>query len=422
MKSCDVVVIGAGPYGLSVAAHLKTAGVDFRIFGNPMDLWANHMPRGMHLKSEGFASCLSDPERSFTLEAYCKERGQSYANIGSPVPLDVFTDYGLEFQRRLVPNLEQHLVEAIKREDAGFRIKLSSGEAFHAQRVVVAVGLTYCSHLPKELDGIPNEFVTHSYENEDLTRFEGKEVGILGAGASALDLAALLHRAGVSVHVIARGKTIRFHEPPKTLSPSLIERIRRPFTGIGAGWKLWMCANLPLVFRLMPESFRIEKVRSVLGPAPGWFVKDQVIGKVKFHLESRLEGAEREGDHLKVLLQKSSGQRESLQLSHLVAATGYRTDVRRVTFFDDDILSNLTQVDKSPKLSANFESSVSNLFFVGVAAANTFGPLLRFAVGAEFAAPRIARHLQRTVRQSSLNSRERRDMAAEANVTEPASH
>jgi thioredoxin reductase len=387
-----------------------------------MDLWVNHMPQGMHLKSEGFASCLYEPNGSFTLEDYCRERGQSYAPIGSPVQLDVFSEYGLEFQRRFVPNLEQHLVEGVKREDGGFRIKLSSGEVFHAQRVVVAVGLTYYSHLPKELDGVPSEFVTHSYQHKDLARFEGKEVGILGAGASALDLAALLHQAGALVHVIARCKAVRFHEPPKTLSPSLIEQIRSPFTGIGAGWKLWMCANLPLVFRLMPASFRIDKVHSVLGPAPGWFIKEQVIGKVDFHLESTVERVEREGDRLNVQLQNSSGGRESLQLSHLIAATGYRTDVRRVPFFDEDVLSHLALVETSPKLSANFESSVSNLFFVGVTAANTFGPLLRFAVGAGFAAPRIARHLQRTVRKSGLSSKDGRERVADTNVTEPASH
>ena len=75
MNNCDVAIVGAGPYGLSLAAHLKAAGVDFRIFGTPMEFWLNHMPKGMHLKSEGFASSLYDSGSKFTLEAYCKERG-----------------------------------------------------------------------------------------------------------------------------------------------------------------------------------------------------------------------------------------------------------------------------------------------------------------------------------------------------------
>src|ERR1019366_1767293 len=100
MENCDVAIVGAGPYGLSLAAHLKAAGISFRIFGSPMGFWLNHMPRGMHLKSEGFASSLYDPESSFTLQAYCSESGLPYADMGSPVPLEEFASYGLEFQRR----------------------------------------------------------------------------------------------------------------------------------------------------------------------------------------------------------------------------------------------------------------------------------------------------------------------------------
>jgi thioredoxin reductase len=419
MKACDVAIIGAGPYGLSIAAHLKAAGVDFRIFGRPMDTWIGHMPKGMHLKSEGFASSLYDPGRSFPLEAYCKQHGLKYGRIGSPVPLEVFTAYGLEFQRRFVPHLEQDFVECIRREGTGFSVTLSSGEVFSAHRVVVAVGLTHYAHLPKELAGLPQEFVTHSYEHANLDGLKGKEVGILGAGASALDLAALLHQAGASVEVIARGSTIRFHDPPKTLTPSLLARIRRPFTGIGPGWRLWMCANLPLVFRLMPESFRIDKVHRVLGPAPCWFTKDQVVGKVKFQLESTVSGAEVDGHKVNLFIKNSAGQSAKLQFDHLIAATGYRTDVRRLPFLDSGILSELTLVEASPALSPNFESSVPNLFFVGVSAANTFGPLLRFAFGAGFAAPRLSAHLRRTARRTLSQKQGLRSASTESNATEP---
>ena len=56
-----VVVIGAGPYGLSIATHLRAQQLSFRIFGEPMASWRHHMPQGMSLKSEGFASDLYDP-------------------------------------------------------------------------------------------------------------------------------------------------------------------------------------------------------------------------------------------------------------------------------------------------------------------------------------------------------------------------
>ena len=120
MNSCDVAIVGAGPYGLSTAAHLKAAGVNFRIFGSPMEFWLKHMPTGMHLKSEGFASSLYDPDSSFTLKAYCAERGLKYADIGNPVPLDVFAAYGIEFQKRFVPELEYRRVTSVQRAPSGF--------------------------------------------------------------------------------------------------------------------------------------------------------------------------------------------------------------------------------------------------------------------------------------------------------------
>src|SRR5215471_11637269 len=100
MSRCNVAIIGAGPYGLSIAAHLQALGVEYRIFGKPMDTWLTRMPKGMRLKSEGFASSLSDAKSEFTLREYCKTEGFPYADIGLPVPLKTFTSYGLEFQKK----------------------------------------------------------------------------------------------------------------------------------------------------------------------------------------------------------------------------------------------------------------------------------------------------------------------------------
>jgi len=396
MNNCDVAIVGAGPYGLSIAAHLKMAGVDFRIFGSPMEFWINHMPKGMHLKSEGFASSLYDPDSALTLEAYCKGRGLPYAHIGSPVPLEVFSSYGLEFQRRFVPDLERQRVTLIQRSATGFKVILGNGESFIARRVVVAAGLSYFENLPSELAELPREFVTHSSRHSNLDHFKGREVAIVGAGASAIDLAALLHQAGASVQVVARGQTIRFHEPPDNLNPSLLENLRTPVTGIGAGWKLFMCSNLPLVFRLMPEKFRIEKVCRILGPAPCWFTKEQVAGKVGFNLGVTIKSATIERDRVILQLIDGVGAERMLSADHVIAATGYKTDLRRLSFLDSDIVSGIRCVDTSPALSSTFESTVKDLYFVGVTAANTFGPLLRFAFGAKFAAPRLSRHLKRT--------------------------
>src|SRR5271166_4084721 len=176
----DVAIIGAGPYGLSIAAHLKARGVDFRIFGTPMSFWRTHMPKGMHLKSEGFASSLYDPGSTFILEVYCKEKGIPYADLGNPVPLEVFTAYGLEFQRRFVPELENKSVTSLQRSTDGFRIRLEDGETLFARRVVMAIGLTHFEYVPPMLAALPEEFVTHSSKHHDLEQFSGREVAVVG--------------------------------------------------------------------------------------------------------------------------------------------------------------------------------------------------------------------------------------------------
>jgi thioredoxin reductase len=396
MKNCDVAIIGAGPYGLSVAAHLKAAAVNFRVFGSPMEFWRKHMPEGMHLKSEGFASSLYDPKSKFTLKAYCAENGLPYADIGSPVPLEVFSAYGMEFQKRYVPELEEHKVVSVRREHDGFQVALDNGETFTARRVVVAVGLTYFAYVPPELESLPEECISHSSKHSALEEFRGYDVAVIGAGSSAVDLAALLHRAGTPVQVVARGTTIRFHDPPDNLNPSLLDRLRTPITGIGPGWKLFLCSNLPLVFRLMPEKFRLNKVRRILGPAPCWFTKDQVVGKVNFMLGTKIESASFKNGRVCLNVMDNNGKASTVVTDRVIAATGYKYDLRRLKFLDPEIISATRCVGNTPYLSPHFESTVPDLYFVGITAANTFGPLLRFAFGAGFAAPRLARHLVRT--------------------------
>lgn len=418
MRNCDVAVIGAGPYGLSIAAHLKGMGIDFRIFGRPMHTWLNHMPRGMRLKSEGFASYLYDPGMKFTLADYCKEYGLHYADIGSPVPIETFTAYGLEFQRRFLPELEEKMIVSMKKSSGGFEIKLEDGEVFTARRVVMAVGLTHFEYMPPMLAALAGEFVTHSARHTTFERFKGREVAVIGAGASALDIAALLHQSGVAVHVVARKPAIRFHDPPDTLHPTFWQQLRTPVTGIGPGWKLWWCTNAPFIFRLMPEKFRFEKVKTILGPAPGWFIKDEVVGKMPFHLGVNITAANVKNNRVELQLSGANGVAETLTVDHVISATGYKVDLKRLTFVAPEVLSQIRAVQDTPVLSANFESSVSGLYFIGTSSANTFGPLMRFAFGARFAAKRVSRHLAKSaVRKAAGYSASAEQVEQEAALT-----
>jgi cation diffusion facilitator CzcD-associated flavoprotein CzcO len=401
----DVAIVGAGPYGLSIAAHLKARGLDFRIFGSPMHTWLTQMPKGMRLKSEGFASSLFDPDSAFTLGHYCNQERIPYADLGLPVPLETFASYGLEFQKRFVPELENKLVVSLHRSSAGFEIGLGDGEVVAARKIVMAVGLSHFAYVPPILSELPEEFVSHSSRHSTLDHFKGREVAVVGAGASALDVAALLHQAGASVQLVARRPAIRFHDPPGRIPRPLLERIRFPMTGLGPGWKLVFYTNAPLVFRRWPERARLDAVRRTLGPAPGWFVKQQVVGNVPFNLGVTVTQASVQNGRVNLQIADSAGTKRTLVTDHIISATGYKVDLRRLAFLDSDVQTGIRSVEQTPVLSSNFESSLPGMYFVGTSAANTFGPLMRFAFGARFTARHLSRHLAKSACRDVVRDR-----------------
>lgn len=395
----DVAIIGAGPYGLSIAAHLGRLGIDYRIFGPPMDTWRRHMPRGMRLKSEGFASSLYDPGSTFPLARYCAERGIPYADLGLPVRLETFTDYGLEFQKRLVPHLEDTNVSRLDETRAGFEISLENGRSLVARRVVMAVGITHFAALPPVLSRLPEQLMTHASRHSAMDSFAGRHVVVVGAGASAADTAALLLEAGASVQIVARKPVFRFHHPPGKIPRPVLERIRFPMTGLGPGWRSLFCTSAPLVFHRMPERFRLEVARRHLGPAAGWFVKDQLVGKVPFHLGVSLRDATVQNGRVHLQIAGAKGA-TTLVADHVIAATGYKVDLGRVPFLTSDLRAAIKCVEQAPVLTPSFESSVPGLYFVGISSLNSFGPLVRFAYGAKFTARRLSRQLARSARRS----------------------
>jgi hypothetical protein len=389
----DVAIVGAGPYGLSIAAHLRTIGISYRIFGQPMLSWQNHMPRGMFLKSEGFASNLYDPTDSLTLSNYCAEAGLPYNDIGDPVPLKTFVAYGLAFQQRLVPELEQTNVQRINEISGGFEIATAIGETLRAREVVVAAGISHFAYLPPVLSGHSTEFVTHSYEHADLSRFRDCAVAVIGGGASAVDIAAGLHDAGADVTLIARRDSIAFHD--SSGPRSLVQRFLAPRSGLGLGWRSWLCTNAPLVFHSMPAKLRIRAVERHLGPAPGWFMKDRVVGRFPILVGCTINDLKIHEGRAR-LTYGSSGRADChLTVDHVIGATGYRVDLDRLTFIDDPLRSKIKRLNGSPILDRSFESSVRGFYFTGVASANSFGPLMRFAFGAKVTSRRLTKRLRR---------------------------
>jgi|HubBroStandDraft_5_1064220.scaffolds.fasta_scaffold10477_3 thioredoxin reductase len=387
----DVVILGAGPYGLSIAAHLNALKVPYRIFGRPMQSWQTHMPKGMFLKSDGFASGLYDPNGAFTLRHFCAETNQPYSDVGIPVPLETFTSYGIEFQKRLVPGLEPLNLTSVKSAPQGFEVTTETGEQFLARRVVVAAGITHFGWLPPELASLPREFATHSSAYGDLSPFKGRKVIVVGAGASAIDIAVILREIGAEPEIVARAGAIEFHTPSKEPRP-LIERITKPRSGLGLGWRSRLSTDAPLLFHAMPQEFRFKVVRRHLGPAPGWFVRDKVHGHIPTHLGVEMSNVAVKGSKVHLSLSGKNGSTE-LEADHVIGGTGYRVALERLRFLDDGLRKQIRAAEDTPVLNRFFESSVPGLYFVGVASANSFGPLTRFAYGAMYTSHRLSRHL-----------------------------
>jgi thioredoxin reductase len=390
----DLAIVGAGPYGLSIAAHLRDPRRSMRVFGSPMSSWRQQMPHGMLLKSEGFASNLSAPGEGFTLADYGAEQQLPYLGVGWPVPLSSFVGYGMEFQRRYVPDLEDSNIESLRSTEDGFELRTSMGESLRARRVVIAVGLSHFAFQPVEFGGISDRDgggpISHSSQQVDPTRFRGQRVAVVGAGASALEWAALLHEAGAEVVVLARRRIIDFHLPPDG-PRSLARRLLNPNSGLGPGWRSRLYADAPLLFHTLPERLRLRIVGSHLGPAPGWFVRDRVVGRVPIHLGVRIDELRLREGRPEIAYRRADGSREQLTVDQVITATGYRPALSRLAFIEDALRLQLRRLNDTPMLDRGFESSVRGLHFVGPIAANSFGPLVRFAYGADFTARRLAR-------------------------------
>jgi thioredoxin reductase len=393
----NTAIIGAGPYGLSIAAHFRRSGVPFRIFGRPMDSWLEHMPKGMMLKSDGFASDIYDPGKAFTLRQFCAERGIEYADAGVPVRLDTFSAYGLAFRDRMVPELEDKLVGSVERVTGGFQLRLEDGETFQVRRVVLAIGITHFEYVPENLAHLPAEFLSHSARHREVEPFRGRSVVVIGGGASALDLAGLLHEAGADVQLVSRREELKFHSQPTGKPRSKWQELRHPQSGLGPGMRSRFFANAPGAFYYLPERLRLEAVRRSLGPSGGWFIRDKVVGKVPLHLGCTAQGAQVKGGGVHLSVQAADGSNREIVTEHIIAATGYRVNLERLKFLNAEIRSQLQTVGGSPVLSPSFESSMPGLYFAGVAAANSFGPVMRFAFGAGFAARTLTRALAKSL-------------------------
>lgn len=389
----DIAIVGAGPYGLACAAHLRALGADVDVYGEPMQLW-RRMPLGMMLRSSWEASTISDPNGTLTLDCY--EAGLGHA-IERPIPLADFLAYANWFQEHAVPEITRRRVLSLERRDGHFRLELDEGSA-HARRVVLATGLDGLAHRPAEFAALPRGLAQHSSEIPDPAAYAGLRVAVVGSGQSAVETAVLLKEAGADVAVIARAPSIRWLRRSAFLHgrSGLTRRLLYPPTDVGPPVLNQIVAKPPL-FRAFPRGMQ-ERIayRSIRPAAAAWLMPR--LDGVQLALGRTITSAQPNGRGLTLSLD----DRRRREVDRLVLATGYRVDIRRHPLISPKLLRSLRERDGYPLLRRGFESSVSDLHFVGAYAALSCGPVMRFVSGTWFTAPAVAAHVTTTAERSMI--------------------
>lgn len=390
MTRCDVAILGAGPYGLSAAAHLNTVkGLDVYSFGEPMSFWQRNMPVGMLLRSGWAASHIASPNQSLTLEAF---KEATYNHFSSPVPLDRFVDYGLWYQRQAVPNLDRRKIVRIESQAKGFGLILDDGETVRAGRVVIAGGISSFAYRPPEFANLPSSLASHTSEHREFQKFTGKQVLVMGSGQSALESAALLHEAGAEVEIVARARHIRWlgglvsRTIHSGLGPKLSQLLYAP-TDVGPAGISQIVARPDLVRRFPRPAQDWLRKRSIRPAGARWLVAR--LQNVPMKLSRRVVSAVPFGERLKVKLDNCSER----TVDHMFLGSGYRVDVAKYQFFSPKLAQSICCFQGYPCLGEGFESSVPGLHILGAPAIWSFGPLMQFVVGTHYSSQALLRRI-----------------------------
>ncbi len=383
-STCKVAVIGAGPYGLAVASHLRQAGVEARVFGEVMGFW-RHMPKGMLVRSEWRATHIADPRRMLTLDRYEAEQG-----VKLPRPRlrrDDVVAYGLWYQRRALPHVDERRVTRLEAGRAGFRLTLSDGDVAEAERVVVATGLELFASRPPAFAAIPSTLAPHSCDVQAPEFVRGLRVVIVGAGQSALELAALLREADSDVEVFARGPVIRWRADGDNWLRRHTEfrKLIYPAGGVGPFGINWII-QLPGFFRSFPAELQQRWTRRAMRPEGSRWLRSRLSG-IPMTARRSVVSASQVGERLRLVFDDGNER----EVDRVVLATGYRVDLDRSSILVPDLARSIRRSGGSPLLRDGFQSSVPGLHFVGAAAAESFGPLMFFIAGTGYAARALTR-------------------------------
>jgi cation diffusion facilitator CzcD-associated flavoprotein CzcO len=374
----ELLVIGAGPYGLATAAAAAAAGVQTAVVGEPMSFWRRHMPEGMLLRSS--VDWHLDPLAEHTLAAFLAECGIA-PHDAEPLSLELFLDYADWFRDSKRIRVHRVRVADVRRGEGALDVSLEDGRVVRAGAVVATPGVEHFARLPAWVRrGLSRNRYSHSGEVTHLDRLAGARVLIVGGRQSAFEWAALLAERGAEhVEIVYRHPTPRCAPADwGFVEPQVTAALATP------GW-----------FRSLSEATRDviarrfwAEERLKLEP---WL--EQRIDRPEVHRRAQAfvtGAAERADGTIGATL--SGGQ--VVHADHVVVATGYEADLARVPYLAG-VLDEIELAGGHPVLDASFQTSVPGLHVTGFAATQDFGPIFGFVRGATVAATIIARTLTR---------------------------
>jgi cation diffusion facilitator CzcD-associated flavoprotein CzcO len=364
-QQTNVLIIGAGPFGLSLAAYLGYLGIDHLVAGKPMEFWKNNMPQGMFLRSASDWSL--DPTEQFSILNYLNALGKTPAQV-EPLSLEFYLQYAQWFQEQSDIQTLPFYVTRLDQVDGRFHASLENGDVIEAQHVVVAIGMGYFKNQPSELGGIlPEGRFQHTCDAVQLSALKGKRVLIFGGRQSAFEWAALLNDEGAAeVHLSHRHDSPKFAEADWTWVPPLVDG---------------MVDNLAW-FRNLAQEEKDAIVKRMWGEGrlkvEPWLEKRVMKPNTRIHANSKLvHCVERPDGTLDIRLDNG----EDFVVDDIILATGYKVDMSRVSFLSAGNLSEKVAVKNGfPVLDPHFQTSVNGLYFTSLPAAQDFGPFFGFTV------------------------------------------